>query len=211
MVKHTEIFKRYSLFFVSLILIGIGIAFTKHAGLGVSPVSSVANVISIKFTALSFGTWTIASNLFFVVAQILILRCKFKLFQFVQIPLAFLIGTFTDLGLMIASLFSNEAYWQKLVLLPIGNFILALGVVCSVKANVLLNSPEAFVKTVAETLGKEFSSAKLCFDIVWVLIAIILSLSFFGKPEGVREGTLISAIMVGFFVKLINRLNRKGG
>ena len=39
-----EVFKRYLLFIVGLFFSGIGVAFTKHGELGVSPISSVANV-----------------------------------------------------------------------------------------------------------------------------------------------------------------------
>lgn len=210
-MKKAESIKRYALFFISIVLIGLGIAFTKHAELGVSTVSSVANVISIKFTFLSFGTWTIFSNLLFVALQIVLLRRNFKPFQLLQIVLAFLMGVFTDFGLLIATLFQNEAYWQKLALLIVGNFILALGIVCSVKANVLMNSPEAFVKTVAEIAGKGFANVKLCFDSIWVLMAILLSFVFFGELNGVREGTVISAFTVGFFVKLIGRFTHSDG
>lgn len=42
---------RKSLFFAAL-----GVAFTKRGELGVSPISSVANVMSCKFASLSLGT-----------------------------------------------------------------------------------------------------------------------------------------------------------
>ena len=44
-----ETVKRYVLFIISLFFCGLGVAFTKHAELGVSPISSIANVVSIKF------------------------------------------------------------------------------------------------------------------------------------------------------------------
>ncbi len=208
-MKKAGILKRYLLFFVSIVLIGIGVAFAKYSELGISPATAVANVISIRFTFLTFGSWTIISNLFFVLVQIIILRRNFKPFQFLQIPLAFLIGGFTDLGLMAVSVFECNTYFQRLIILLIGNFILALGISSGVKANVLLNSPEGFVKAVSDTFKKEFSMVKVIYDICWVAIAVALSLAFFGRLEGVREGTVISAFLVGFFVKLINRVSAK--
>ena len=41
-----EIAKRYVLFIISLFFAALGVAFTKHGELGVSPISSVANVMS---------------------------------------------------------------------------------------------------------------------------------------------------------------------
>ena len=41
-----EIAKRYLLFIISLFFAALGVEFTKHGELGVSPISSVANVMS---------------------------------------------------------------------------------------------------------------------------------------------------------------------
>ena len=41
-----ETAKRYVLFIISLFFSALGVAFTKHGELGVSPISSVANVMS---------------------------------------------------------------------------------------------------------------------------------------------------------------------
>lgn len=52
----SELIKRYTLFIISLFFSALGVAFTKHGELGVSPTSSIANVISCKYTAWSLGT-----------------------------------------------------------------------------------------------------------------------------------------------------------
>lgn len=40
----------------------LGVAFTKHGELGVSPISSIANIMSYRFPFLSLGTWLIIWN-----------------------------------------------------------------------------------------------------------------------------------------------------
>lgn len=57
-----ELAKRYALFIISLFISALGVAITKKGELGVSPISSVANVMSLKFTALSLGNWLIIWN-----------------------------------------------------------------------------------------------------------------------------------------------------
>ena len=42
-----ETSKRYILFIIGLFFSALGVAFTKHGGLGVSPISSVPNIMSI--------------------------------------------------------------------------------------------------------------------------------------------------------------------
>ena len=198
-----EIVKRYILFILCLFFMGIGVALTKRGGLGVSPISSVANVVSLKFTFLSFGTWLTISNCVLLLGQMILLRKNFKSFQLLQIPLSFLFGYFTDFGLYLASFIPTDIYTVKLLLVICGTFVLGFGITLGVIANVILNSGEAFVKALSDVTHKEFSNVKIFFDISWVVLSIVLSLIFFnGSLLGTREGTIISAIFTGVAVKI---------
>ncbi|MDE6596070.1 MAG: YitT family protein, partial [Oscillospiraceae bacterium] len=189
-----ETAKRYILFIVSLFFSALGVAFTKRGELGVSPISSVANVLSYKFDALSLGTWLIIWNCVLIAGQIIILRKKFQPIQLLQVPLSFLFGWFTDLGMMIVSHIPAEVYVVRLAMVIIGIVILAFGIALSVIANVIMNSGEAFVKAISDTIHKEFGNVKIVFDISCVAAALILSLIFFNFTiVGTREGTVISA------------------
>lgn len=202
-----EFAKRLALFIVSLFFMGLGVALTKHAGLGVSPISSVANVISIRFEFLSFGMWLTVTNCALLLGQILILRKRFNPFQLLQIPLSFLFGYFTDLGMLIVRFVPTELYIVRTALVLGGILVLGFGISLGVTADVILNSGEAFVKAISDVTKKEFGIVKVIFDVSWVLFSIILSLLFFkGKICGVREGTIVSAFLVGFAVKLFRKL-----
>lgn len=207
-MNRTEIIKRYVLFIISLFFAALGVAFTKHAELGVSPISSVANIMSYKFSSLSLGTWLIIWNCVLIVGQILLLRKKFQLIQLLQIPLSFLFGWFTDFGMWIVSFIPVNSYPMRIVMVIVGVVILGFGVSLSVIANVIMNSGEAFVKAVSDTLHKDFGSEKIRFDIFCVVTSIILSLIFFNFTiVGTREGTIISAVLTGMVVKFfISRL-----
>lgn len=202
MMKKTEITKRYILFVISLFFAALGVAFTKHGELGVSPISSVANIMSYKFSSLSLGTWLIIWNCFLIFAQIFILRKKFQLIQLLQIPLSFLFGRFTDFGMWIVSFISVNSYLIRIVMVVVGIVILAFGISLSVIANVIMNSGEAFVKAISDTFNKEFGNVKIIFDVICVIVSLMLSLIFFDFTiVGTREGTIISAILTGAVVK----------
>ena len=96
-----ELIKRYILFILCLFFIGLGIALAKHSDLGISPISSVANVLSLKWNFFTLGNWMTAMNCAFILLQILVLRKKFKPIQLLQLPLSFVFGWFTDLGLLL--------------------------------------------------------------------------------------------------------------
>lgn len=204
-MSKSELVKRYVLFVISLFFSALGVAFTKCAGLGVSPISSVANVMSYKFSTLSLGNWLIIWNCCLIVGQIILLRKKFQPIQLLQIPLSFLFGWFTDLGMWIVSFIPANSYPVRLAMVIIGIIILSFGISLSVIANVIMNSGEAFVKAISDTFEKNFGNVKIGFDVMCVVIAITLSLIFFDlKIVGTREGTIISALLTGVVVKFFN-------
>lgn len=201
-----EYFKRYLLFITGLFFSGVGVAFTKYGDLGVSPISSVSNVLSLRFTVFSLGIWLMIWNCVLLLAQIVILRKDLKIYQLLQIPLSFLFGWFTDIGMWLVSFIPAEEYLMKLVLLFIGIIVLAFGISLTVIANVIMNSGEALVKVISDKIHKEFGYVKIGFDVFCVIAAVLLSLIFFGGIEGVREGTIISAVVSGFVVKFFTKL-----
>lgn len=202
-----EILKRYILFIISLFFAALGVALTKHGELGVSPISSVANVMSFKFDKLSMGTWLIIWNCVLILGQIIILRKKFQLIQLLQVPLSFLFGYFTDLGIWFVSFIPVNTYIIRIFMVISGVAVLGFGISLAVIANVIMNAGEAFVKAISDTLNKNFGNIKICFDIFCVVLSILLSLLFFnGAVVGTREGTIISAFLTGVFVKLFTKL-----
>lgn len=202
-----EIAKRYILFVISLFFAALGVAFTKSGELGVSPVSSVANVLSLRFSEISIGNWLIITNCILILGQILLLRKNFRPIQLLQIPLSFLFGYFTDFGMWIASFIPVNSYIMQLVMVVSGVIILGFGVALAVIANVLMNLGEAFVKALSDTLHIDFGNVKVAFDVSYVALSVIISLILFnGSVEGTREGTLIAAVGTGLVVKFFCRL-----
>ena len=201
-----ELVMRYTLAVISLFFSALGVALTKKGDLGVSPISSTANILSIRFTQLSLGTWLIIWNCALILGQILILRKRFQWIQLLQIPLSFVFGWFTDIAMFMVSGINWEFYPLRLALTVSGTVVLGFGITLSVIANVIMNSGEAFVKAISDTIHKDFGILKIIFDITCVVIAVALSLIFFGDIRGTREGTIIAALCVGIVVKLFMKL-----
>lgn len=201
---------RMSFLIIGLFISGVGVAITKRGMLGVSPVSSVANIISIKFPVLSFGTWLFLWNCILILGQIVILRKDFKLFQLLQIPLSVLFGWFTDIGVRIGDFIPNELYIVRLGLVLLGTAILGFGIAMTVNANLVMNSGEAFVKAIADKWKKVFGNVKIVFDVSCVTLSVILSLIFFDfSVVGTREGTIIAAFLTGMMVKMFQKIVKK--
>ena len=199
--------KRYFLFILGLFFTGLGVAFARHSALGVSPISSVANVLSLRFTFFSLGNWLILWNCVLILGQIIILRRDFKIYQLLQIPLSVLFGYFTDFGMWIVHFIPVKNYAVQFALLLCGILVIAFGVSLTVIANVIMNSGEAIVKAVSDKWNFEFGNVKVFFDISCVTVSVLLSLLLFNlKIVGTREGTINTALCTGFAVKKITRL-----
>ena len=204
-----EIIKRYILFIISLFFAAFGVAITKHGELGVSPISSVPNVMSSYMDSLSLGVWLIIWNCILIVGQVLILKREFQLIQLLQLPLSLLFGMFTDFGVWCMSYISNHYYAVRILFVIVGIITLGFGVSLSVVANVIMNSGEAFVKAISDKSGMMFGNVKIWFDVGCVVLALVISWVLFkGEIVGTREGTILTALLTGavvnFFVKRIS-------
>lgn len=197
---------RYILLVVGVFFIALGIAAAKHSNLGISPISSIANIMSIKFPTLTVGTWLMLSNCLMILIQIILLRTKFKPIQFLQFPISLILGIFTDLCLNLVSFIPANIYIVRLLLVFISVFVLAFGITLTIISDTVMNVGEAFVDVISKLMGKNFGSVKVVVDITFVAISVILSLLFFDfKILGTREGTIITATLTGFVIKWLTK------
>ena len=196
--------KRYLIFLVGLFVNSLGVSLITKANLGTSPISSIPYVLSLNFP-FTLGNFTIFFSIFLIVLQLIILRKNFKLEHILQIPVSIIFGYFIDLTMILFSWVNPEAYIMKIVYLLIGCLILGVGVYMEVLADVVMLPGESFVRAIVLTWKTNFGTTKICFDVSMSVIAAVLSFVFAGSLAGVREGTVIAALLVGFIARLIGK------
>jgi hypothetical protein len=121
-----------------------------------------------------------------------------------QVPFSVLFGVFLDMNMYLTQSIVPDSYSGKLLLLGIGCAIQALGVALELKPNVVAMSAEGFVKYASRRYNRNFGKTKVTFDVSLVVIAAIVSMFFCGMVVGVREGTIIAAVITGFLVNFMN-------
>ena len=189
--------KRYGLFLAGVILCATGIAFITRAGLGTSPVSGLPFVLSLV-TPVSMGFFTFLFNMIFLI-------CEATL----QIPITFFFSFCIDKAMAIIPTRFGGPWGDSFVYLVIGCIIMSLGISFEVIADVIMLPAEAFVRAFAKKTGFIFGNVKVGFDSTLTILAMILALICFHKLNGVREGTLINALVVGQMVKQWRRYIEK--
>lgn len=198
--------RRYLLLLVGLSVMAFGVAFSIKANLGTSPISSVPYVVSL-FTTLTVGTATIVMHCVFILLQILILRKNYHPIQLMQLPVAFFFGYLTDLGVWAVQGIRCYTYWQQWIVCLIGILLVAVGVSLEVKAGVVVLAGEGVVLAICKVLpAVKFGYMKVGFDVALVVTACILSFVFTGRLQGVREGTVAAALLVGLLAKQFGKL-----
>lgn len=195
---------RYLVFVIGLFIMALGVGLSVKAGLGTTSISSVPLVLSCA-TSWTLGQILTVVNTSFIIIQLLLLRKKFPPIQFLQIPAALLFGWFCDLGLAIVSGIHPEHYITKLFLTLASSAVVSFGIFLEVKPNVVMLSGEGIVKAISIVTKRDFGTLKIAFDSAFVLTAICLSFILLHRIEGVREGTIIGAFLVGTFVRFLNR------
>lgn len=200
-------FQRYSIFFFGIIVQSAGVALVVKSMLGTSPISSVPYALSL-IVPYSFGQTTLAVNLLFLLGQIVLLRHRFHKIQLLQAPATALFAFFIDVFMAAFSAVLPEFYTMKLLILFLGAAMVSLGVALQVIANVLMLSGEGIVYAISQTFHIDFGKVKTAFDCFLVLTAVCLCMAFLPSIEGVREGTLISAMVTGTIARwFINHLS----
>ncbi len=201
-----ERLRRYALFTLGIFTISLGIAIFIHTNLGTPPFSSTPYVFSAN-TPLTIGTCMFALFMTCLLIQLILLgkggiiENKFNLMA--QVPISFLFGLFADISMWMLEDFSPEGYVARFISLLVGCFVLALGISLEVVADVFMTSSEYTIKVISNITKKEFGTIKLYFDIVLVTLAVISSLLFTQTIIGVREGTVVAALIVGPIIRFL--------
>lgn len=205
--------KRLLVYFVGLFIMAVGVVFSVRSALGVSPVTCLANVtyqifgVSMNIAALNLGVCTTLTYCLYILVELLILRREFKANMLLQIVASTIFGFMVNLA---SGLFSwlpvPQTYPVRLLYLICSIPMVALGVMFYLAPNILPTPGEGLSLAVSKKIGKPVASCKMIVDCCLVVVSGAVSLSYFKGLVGVREGTVISALMVGFVMKRMMRV-----
>lgn len=200
--------KGYVLFLFSLFIMGMGISLVTLAYLGTTPITSPPYVLSLS-VPVSFGMLTMLANFVFILIEIILLGKNFPKIQYLQVAVGLILGVSIDFWSYFIVYIPQPNYFIQLTMVLLGCIVIAYSTVLQLKAQVVNNPAEGVVKAIAIKTSKNFGSIKLYFDISLVLIAVIISISTIGTINGIGEGTVISAFIIGPLIKMFQSQKKK--
>lgn len=201
--------KRIILFVGGLFIMSLGVGLSIRSGLGVTPISSIPYSLTLA-SSVSIGVTTVIFNALLVFLQIPILKKKYNPKRLLQLINAFMFGYFTDLALWILSPMPELSLGLNLVLLVVSMFLIAIGILIYMPANIAPLPGEGVVEAVSLVSNKRFSKVKVCFDTSMVVLSLIICGLFTSNILGsVNIGTILAAVFVGVIIKHLNELFEK--
>ena len=198
-MKHDHIARRMLVFAVGLLVISLSIGFITKASLGTPPISSIPYSLSLIFPSLTLGNFTILYSLLLVFLQLVILgKQADKINLGLQVIISFVFGYFIDFGLMVLGDFSPDIYWERIACVLIGCCGLAFGVYLQIIADFTMVPGDGFAYALSVRIKKKpYRVVRVSSDVTMIVIAAILGFIAMGNTGGVREGTVICALLVG--------------
>lgn len=205
-----ELLRRYISFVVVLFIIAFGTSLSIRANLGSSPISCPPYVLSLVPGSWSMGSYVMCMHVFFILAQILLLRRNYQKIQLLQIVVSIVFGIYTDLTMWLTSFLQVPdsitpalGYTLRFIELLVGGGILAYGISLEVHCDVLMLAGEGFPLAIAKVVKKDFGKVKIFSDTGLVCAGIIFMYVFFGSWhwDMIGPGTIVSTFYVGYMVR----------
>lgn len=202
-VKPARLAARLGIYCLGLWVLAVGIALSVNCKLGVSPVSSLPYVLS-QIVNVSLGTCTTIVYSVYILAQMVMSR-KFQPMLLLQLVFSALFGYFVDAAKLLLGDFCLSTYFGQLAMLAASILLIGFSLVLYIDVKIAPMPAEGLVGCIAEKTGKPFSNMKTAFDCASVAAAIALSVLFLGKLSGIREGTILTALLAGRMMGLLRK------
>ena len=209
-----NILKRYSISTLGLIIVALGVGISIKSNLGIAPPSCPPTILSLKWGAISIGTFTWMMHIVFILTQWALLGKKFELRYLMQIPAAFVFGYMCDASIWLFNAIDAPAtnYVIQILLSLLAVLLTAIGIKLEVVGDGWILAGDKLVAVLSEVTRTSFSRVKVLFDIFMVVVTAAFSYFVFGLLDGnghtvvIREGTLILAILTGICMRFTDPL-----
>ena len=183
----------------------LAVALSKLAGLGTSPISSIPNVVSLM-TPLTIGQVTMVFMIILILLEMLILRREFSWWAWLQLVPSVIFGVLIDAFTRWLAWLPLHNYAAQLTATLVSIVILAGGVYFEVNSRTILMAGEGIATAVAVATKRKFPVAKVWCDATMVVVAVIIALLGLHGLVGVREGTILSALITGRLVNIYTEM-----
>ncbi len=197
---------RVAIYLLGLFILAAGSICAVNSNLGVSPVNSLPYALSLA-SGIELGTCVTAVFLAYILVQAALLRREAKPVQLaLQLVFSMIYGAFVNLMKALLGGFSIPGYPGRLMMTCVSILFVSLGLTFYLSADIVPMPMEGMTLVITKVLRRfKFHNVKIVVDSANVLIACIVSFAALGALAGIREGTVIAAVITGRVISMISK------
>jgi len=198
---------RIGSYLLGVVIIAFGGALTINSDLGASPFNflsfTVSRVTGVQLSITAFLMFTS-----YVLIQMLLLKKDFKPIQCLQVLFAVIFGHFLGFFTSLIQI-ETDLLIVRFPMVITGFSCIALGVFLTVTPRLVPLAPDGLTDAVATKIGSDFGKAKNIMDATVVTVAVVLLLVSGTNFAGLGVGTILSALLVGRIIFVLNHFFKK--
>ena len=200
---------RWTFYILGMMILALGLTLNTKAGLGVSPIISIAFAVS-EIWGWNFGDMTFLLYSVFVVGQFVLRGRNSRLTDLLQLPLSLVFSRVLNVySALIPYEAAGHGFGANFLLLLLAILCTGAGAAITVNMKLVPNPGDGIVAAVAEKMGRDQGFAKNAFDIGCVAVTCVLGLLTAGQVVGIGIGTIAAMIGVGRAIALVNFLGKQ--
>ncbi len=200
-------------YIIGLVMLAFGTALMTKGGFGISMVVAPAYILHLKlaqpFSLFTFGMSEYLLQAVILALMMLILK-KVKFVYLLTFLTTAIYGLVLDLSILLLPKINSSAYFTRSAYYFGGVLFCASALALWFKSYLPPAAYECFVKKVSQRFGIKLFTFKTIFDCICCVLALIMSLLFFGEFRGVGIGTVVCALvygtLIGWFTKLFDKI-----
>ena len=191
-----------------LILLAFSTALMERGDFGLSTVVAPTYIIYLKisqyFDWFTFGKAEYLVQGILIIALCLVLR-RFKISYLLSFCTALIYGALLDLMIYLVAFIPGDGFTWRLVFYIVGFLLNVVSVTLIFHTYFRPGAYDMFVKEMALFTGKKLGTVKIIYDYTSMVVALIMTFVFFGFGhfEGIKWGTIITALINGWLISLL--------
>ena len=197
-------------FIIANVLLALAVSVVSTADFGLSMIVAPAYILHLKI-GITFGQAEyVVGAILFIIFCIVVKRVK--LIYFFAFLTCLFYGAVLDLFRLIPAFNptitppGSMDLWLRIIYFVVGELLTAFSVALSFKCYIFPQVTDFFVKGITETYALNQGKFKWGYDASMFLIALIMTLAFFGRFEGIKFGTIILTLVNGPILALMSKL-----
>lgn len=194
---------------IYFLIIPLGVAAMAHADVGLVPAAAFPFALNAIAPQVSYGVWYVVFQIG-LIAILCVVRRVLDWRYLISFLVCSVGGALIDFnGAWMDALFPIDALWLRCLWFAIGFAVVAVTVYFCTRCQLPVMPIDTFPRDLCAAIDQPYARVKVWFDVVTLIATCLIGLAGGGALFGINVGTVVSALLMGRAVGLIQRIMDK--